>query len=177
MPMQLCFKVNDTAGYSKEPKLNPYTFFRGNYMKCAICIMLCFLVINAGAQSMQDAILGRWESTEKNLIVQVYKQGNAFKAKIVWFHDDDDTITPVEQRLDTKNPDKNLRTRKIVGADVLSGLIYNPKQNKWVNGRIYDSSSGRTWDATVWLTDQNTLRVRGFYLVRLLGKTLIFTRK
>ena len=128
------------------------------------------------AQTNPNAILGKWESEEKNLIVEVYKQNNAFKAKVLWFHDDDDTITPVEQRLDINNPNKALRNRKIVGTDVLSGLVYNPRQDRWINGRIYDASSGRTWDATVWLTDPENLNVRGFYIIRLFGKTMNFFR-
>lgn len=140
-------------------------------------MLACLLLacsINAFAQNNSNAILGKWESFDKNLIVDVYKQDNAFKAKIVWFHDDDDTITPIEQKLDIQNPDKTLRNRKIIGSDVLSGLIYNPRQDKWVNGRIYDATSGRTWDATVWLVDAQTLNVRGFYLIRLFGKTMSF---
>ncbi len=145
-------------------------------MKYLVIISLSLLMIKTNAQGRQDAILGKWESAEKNLIVEVYKQDNAFKAKILWFYDEDDTITPIDQRLDIKNPDKSLRSRKIVGMDVLSGLVYNAKQGRWMNGRIYDSSSGRTWNATVWLTDADTLNVRGYYIFRFLGKTLIFNR-
>ena len=132
--------------------------------------------IKSTAQNKRDAILGKWESTEKNLIVEVYEQDKNFRARVVWFYDEDDTITPIEQRLDIKNPNKNLRSRKIIGSDILSGLVYDAKQNRWEKGRIYDSSSGRTWDATVWLTDPDSLSVRGFYVVRWFGKTLNFTK-
>ncbi len=140
-----------------------------------VLLACCFLLnLHVFAQNNPNAILGKWESEEKNLIVEVYKQNDAFKAKVLWFHDDYDTITPVEQRLDLNNPNKDLRKRKIVGTDVLSGLVYSPRQNKWVNGKIYDASSGRTWDATVWLEDAQNLNVRGFYVIRLFGKTMNF---
>jgi len=145
-------------------------------MKYCLAFVLLISTLKTLAQHKPDAILGKWESVQKNLIVEIYKHNNAFKARIVWFHDADDTITPIEQRLDIKNPDKNLRSGKILGMDVLSGLVYDAKQNRWEKGRIYDSSSGKTWDATVWLIDANNLNVRGFYLVRLFGKTLSFTR-
>ncbi len=141
-------------------------------------LLICFFcatLIKTNAQNKQDEILGKWESTEKNLIVQVYKDGNIYRAKVLWFSNTD-TLTPVEQKMDLKNPNKSLRTRKIVGLDVLSGMVYNPKQNKYFNGKIYDSSSGKTYNATAWLSDANTLNVRGYYLVRLLGKTLDFKR-
>lgn len=145
-------------------------------MKYLIGICFLALTIKGNAQNKRDAILGKWESTEKNLIVEVYELDNVFKARIVWFYDEDDTITPIAERLDIKNPNKTLRSRKIIGMDVLSGLVYNAKQNKWTGGRIYDSSSGRTWDATVWLTSPEELSVRGYYLVRWFGKTLMFTK-
>jgi uncharacterized protein (DUF2147 family) len=145
-------------------------------MKYLIGICFLALTIKGNAQNKQDAILGKWESTQKNLIVEVYKENNAFKAKIVWFYDEDDTITPIDERLDIKNPNKSLRSRKIIGTDVLSGLVYNAKQNRWNGGRIYDATSGRTWDATVWLTTPDSLSVRGFYIFRWIGKTLMFTR-
>src|SRR6478735_698774 len=100
-------------------------------MKYLLSFVLMTTVIKSPAQNNPDAILGKWESTEKNLIVEVYKQQKDFKAKIVWFYDEDDTITPIEQRLDINNPNKNLRSRKILGADILSGLIYDPKQKRW----------------------------------------------
>lgn len=145
-------------------------------MKYLLIFFFSLFATTLIAQNREDAILGKWESSEKNLIVEVYKQDNSFKAKIVWFHDDDDTITPIDQRLDIKNPNKDLRTRKIIGTDILSGLIYNRKQGRWVNGKIYDATSGKTWSATVWLTDANTLYVRGYYIFRFLGKTLVFNK-
>ena len=144
-----------------------------NYL-FGIVFLIC--TIKTHAQNKEDTILGKWESTEKNLIVEVYKQDGDFKAKILWFYDPDDTITPIEQRLDIKNPDNQLRDRKIIGMDILAGLMYNPKQNKWTGGKIYDSSSGKTWEATAWLTGPGALRVRGFYLVRWFGRTLNFIK-
>lgn len=141
-----------------------------------ILVGFCFLLVVGKAQEMQNAIVGKWMYEEKNLIVDVYKQDTDFKARIAWFHDDADTLTPIEQRQDMKNPDKDLRSRKIVGMDVLSGLAYDPKQNKWVKGKIYDCSSGKTWDATVWLKDPQTLEVRGYYIFKFIGKTMKFTK-
>ena len=145
-------------------------------MKYLPGISFLFLTIGIQAQITEDAIIGKWESTEKNLIVEVYKQNHTFRAKIISFYDEDDTITPIEKRLDIKNPNKALRSRPVLGTDILSGLEYNAKQNKWTGGKIYDATSGRTWDATVWLTSRDALSVRGFYLVRWFGKTLNFTR-
>ncbi len=137
---------------------------------------LLLLLITGKAQDNQNAIIGKWMYEEKDLIVEVYKVDNDYKAKVIWFHDSNDTLTPIDQRLDVKNPDKQLRKRKLLGMDILSDLTYDPKENKWVKGKIYDSTSGRTWDATVWLNDAQTLEVRGYYIFKFIGKTIKFTR-
>lgn len=145
-------------------------------MKYVMMCCFCVLLIAVKAQDKgEDGILGKWLYEEKNLIVEVYKQNSDFKARIAWFHDDD-TLMPIEQRMDNKNPDKDLRERKLVGLDVLSGLEYDPKENKWVKGKIYDSTSGKTWDATVWLSDAQTMEVRGYYIFKFIGKTMKFTK-
>lgn len=141
-------------------------------MKHLVIAALLCLCIHVNAQNNADAILGKWQSAEKNLIVDVYKAGNNFQARILWFYNPGNRLPET----DVKNPDENLRSRPVVGMDVLSGLTYNQKQNRWVDGEIYDCTSGRTWDANVWLANDTTLNVRGFYHVRWLGKTMKFIR-
>ncbi|MFT4152599.1 DUF2147 domain-containing protein [Parafilimonas sp.] len=141
-------------------------------MKYITVIALLLSALTLTAQNNPDAILGKWESSEKNLIVEVYKQHNNFQARIIWFNNPGNLLPET----DIKNPDKDLRSRKIVGMDVLSGLEYNAKQNRWTGGKIYDCTSGHTWSATVWLASPDELNVRGFYLVRWLGKTMLFTK-
>ena len=136
----------------------------------------CLLAIAGNAQAKQDDILGKWMSNEKNLVVEVYKQSDDFKAKIVWFHNPKDTLQPIDQWLDIKNPDESLRNRKILGMDILSGLAYDEDEMKWTDGKIYDATSGKTWDAEVKLHDPKILEVRGYYIFRFLGKTMRFTR-
>ncbi len=137
---------------------------------------LLMVLATSKAQDKKDAIIGKWMNEDKDLIVDVYKENNDFKAKVIWFHDDRDTITPLDQRMDVKNPDKALRNRKLLGMEVLSDLVYDPEENKWVKGKIYDSTSGRTWDASVWLSDPQTLEVRGYCIFKFIGRTMKFTK-
>lgn len=137
---------------------------------------LLMVMATSKAQDKQDAIVGKWLNEDKDLVVEVYKEANNFKAKIAWFHDVTDTLTAIDQKLDIKNPDKTLRNRKVLGMEVLSDLVYDPDENKWVKGKIYDSTSGRTWDASVWLSDPQTLEVRGYYIFKFIGRTMKFTR-
>ena len=128
------------------------------------------------AQNREDAIVGKWMSTENNVMVEVYKLNEDFKAKILWFNDTDDKSKPYTIRLDEKNPDKSLRNRKLLGLEVLQGLTYNSQEDRWENGEIYDAKSGKTWSASVWITDDHFLKVRGFWHFEFLGETKKFRR-
>ncbi|QQL50353.1 DUF2147 domain-containing protein [Mucilaginibacter ginkgonis] len=130
----------------------------------------------ANAQSGSDQVIGNWMSAEKNLIVQVYREGDDFKAKVIWFDDSDDPSKPMESRIDDSNPDKSLRTRKIIGMQVLRNLAYSPSTHSWENGMIYDAKSGREWNAAASIDKAGMLRVTGYWHFKFIGKTMKFSR-
>ncbi|PQJ08811.1 DUF2147 domain-containing protein [Flavipsychrobacter stenotrophus] len=123
-----------------------------------------------------DGILGRWENVDHTLGIEVYKSGEDFKAKIIWFRDHDNLANPADKRKDAHNPYPLLRDRKIVGMDVLRGLIYNKKEKRWENGFIYDATSGREWSSSATLSTNGRLRVRGYWKFEWIGRTMTFIR-
>lgn len=136
----------------------------------------CLLFSNLNLQSKSDAILGKWINIPGNLEVEVYKQGNDMKAKLLWFDDSDDKSKPMNVRTDEKNPDKSLRSRKLIGMDVLRDLKYYPDDDEWDNGKIYDSSSGREWSSEAWITKDGLLKVKGYWVFKFLSQTETFRR-
>ncbi len=113
--------------------------------KIAVIILLAFCTTLAFAQNNPDAIIGRWIAIpKKNLIVEVFKDRNKYKGKIVWFNDNDDKTKPMNTRLDENNSNPALRNRKVLGLKVLENMVYNSKSNKWESGTIYEAKSGRT---------------------------------
>jgi len=143
-------------------------------------IFLLFLfVIFAGFDlpaHNDNAIIGNWMSTDKNLEVEVFKTGNEFKARVIWFDDTDNKNVPMNARVDSKNSNKALRSRRIIGLEVMHGLEYNSNDNEWQNGWIYDSSSGKTWNSKAWLTKDCRLKVRRFWHFEFLGQTMSFDK-
>ena len=130
--------------------------------------------LNFNAQSKGDQILGDWMAIDHSVAVKVYKSNNEYQAKVVWFDEKLGSGKPMGSRYDTENPDENLRTRKIIGMQILSDLKYNPKNNSWENGKIYDASSGRTWDSVIHITENGILKVRGYWKFKWIGKTMSF---
>lgn len=111
----------------------------------------------------ENLILGKWISLQKNVIVEVYKEDQVFKARVCWFRDSDNPMKPVSIRTDLHNPDENLRSRKILGMDILKNLVYNPKTKRWEDGIIYDPKSGREWSSVVYLNNRGLLEVKGYW--------------
>lgn len=141
-----------------------------------ILISFLFLSIFTTAQTKEDDVLGRWISTDNKVAVNIYKYGNNFRAKVIWFDEKLGSGKPMNSRVDEDNPDPNLQNRKIIGMDILEGLTYNSKNHKWQNGKIYDASTGRTWDAYLEIQKNGELRVRGYWNFKWIGKTIHFKR-
>jgi uncharacterized protein (DUF2147 family) len=142
----------------------------------AILLIPIFSFKNATITNFEK-IVGKWMASEdNNLEVEVYKTGNEYRAKIVWFDDSDDKSRPMAERCDTKNPDKTLRTRKIIGLQVMQGLVYNADDDEWQGGQIYDASSGKQWNAKAWLTSDGCLKVRGYWHLEFMGQNICFKK-
>lgn len=77
--------------------------------------------------------------------------------------------------LDGRNPDPQLRSRRILGAVIFTGFKPESK-TKWVDGKVYDPQTGGIYDAKLWLENPNTMMMRGFLGISLFGMNETFTR-
>jgi uncharacterized protein (DUF2147 family) len=142
--------------------------------KALALIFFINLGFTAPADKGCDQICGKWLSSEKNLMVEVYKTGDQFKAKIVWFNDD--PSKPMDEWRDTKNPNPALRTRRILGLNVLSDLKYDVRNNSWEDGMIYDAKNGKQWNASAYINKEGLLKVKGYWHFKIFGRTRTFKR-
>jgi uncharacterized protein (DUF2147 family) len=79
-------------------------------------------------------------------------------------------------KVDLKNPDPKLRTRPILGLQVIEGLTPTG-DNRWEHGSCYDPESGNSYQCKMRLEKPDKLEVRGFIGFSLLGRTYVLTRK
>ena len=64
--------------------------------------------------------------------------------------------------LDDNNKNKSLRSRTIVGINVLSGFsIDDAEQKKFKDGKVYDPRRGREFKANIYLKEDGSLKVEG----------------
>lgn len=138
-----------------------------------ITILLFFTSICA---QNKNEILGNWMATDNSVMVQVFTVNKEYRAKVLWFDERLGSGKPMNLRTDTANPNPNLRKRKIIGMEILHGLRYDSTSRTWENGKIYDGSSGRTWDSAASFTDNGILKVRGYWKFKWIGKTMYFSK-
>ncbi|WP_336518502.1 DUF2147 domain-containing protein [Pollutibacter soli] len=142
-------------------------------MRITFFVALLSFSTSLSAQTTADEILGIWLTAGKEPAkIQIYKTENKFYGKIVWMKN------PTEAgvvRTDKNNPDKNKRSQPIVGLQILRSFTFDGKK-EWEAGTIYDPENGKTYSCYISLKDKNTLKVRGYIGVSLLGRTEIWSR-
>jgi uncharacterized protein (DUF2147 family) len=134
-------------------------------------VILSFLIVslffgNIIAQNApQDAAVGVWFNAEKDGKIQIYKQGDKYFGKIVW------SKAP---RKDTENPDDKLKSRELVGTVILNNFKFTGKS--WEDGSIYDPKNGKTYSCIIKTKGANSLDIRGFVGISLIGRTTNWTK-
>lgn len=121
------------------------------------------------------AIIGVWKTGDGNAMVRIYKNGEKFQGKIVWLKEPNDPETG-KPKLDKNHSEEANRTRPILGLVNIWGFSFKEK-NIWDEGNIYDPKNGNTYSCTMKLINTNTLEVRGFIGVSLIGRTDTWTRQ
>ena len=118
-------------------------------MKKVILTMALALMAVAGYS--QD-VLGKWITETGDAQVEIYKSGDKLNGKIIWLAKGPETT-------DSHNSDEKLRSRKLMGVNILSGL--SQKKDKWEGGRIYNPKNGKNYKCSIWL-EGDKLKVRGY---------------
>lgn len=114
-----------------------------------------------------DNVIGVYYSPDKRGKIEVYKRDGKYYGK---------TTCCDASRKDEYNPDPKLRSRSRIGIDFIFDMLYDGK-GTYINGKIYNPQSGKTYDASMWLEKNNKeLHARGYMGTALLGKTVVFER-
>jgi len=121
------------------------------------------------AQSENDSIIGKWYVKDKTAIFDFYRTGNEYRARLI------PLVKP--DMVDTNNPVDSLKNRKIYGATLIYGLLFDPKKKRWDKGKVYNPENGKTYFCHCLLAAQGSqLLFRGYLGVSILGETQTWTR-
>ena len=111
---------------------------------------------------------GTYSFPKKTTHLAIYKSGEFYEGKISWVQDN---------KLDSKNPDPQLRNRTIENLVILKNLKQTD-ENIYSGGEAYDPETGNTYRCKVWFENNNAnkLFVRGYIGIPLLGRSSELTR-
>ena len=115
-------------------------------------------------------IEGKWQtvddkSGQPKAVVQISRAGDVYNGTIVSLADNVENVCPA---CSNKRP--------LIGLQVVSGLR-DDGDGGYNKGKIFDPKSGKTYSSKATLADGgNTLKVRGFVGVSLLGRTQTWKR-
>ena len=140
--------------------------------KIIFSIIALLMPLAAAFAQGKPNVTGKWKLDDGSAIVEVYQQGNVYNGKIVWLAEPTEADgTPAT---DLNNPDKSLRSRQLIGLNMLSGL--KEVGDEYKEGKIYDPGNGKTYNCSMKL-EGDVLKVRGSLDKRgLLGRTMDWFR-
>ena len=117
-------------------------------------------------------VLGKWKLSTGTAIVEVYQEGDVYNGKIVWLQKQTEADgTPA---VDKNNPDEKLRSRQLLGLNMLSNL--KKSGTEYSGGVIYDPTNGKTYYCSM-AVEGDVLKVRGSLDKRgFLGRTMDWFR-
>jgi len=141
-------------------------------MKHLVLLLLTLgFLNNIQAQEPSNKIIGIWLNEDKTNKIEIYKASDTYSGKIVWLAKMESN--PNLHPKDKNNPNPELRSRSILGMDIITGLQYSG--GKWANGTIYAPKKGMYADCKVELLSTGQLKI----IVSKSGftKTQIWTRK
>lgn len=151
-------------------------------MKKLILIMMFLISVLVMAEP-SDA-LGLWlTESGKNgnqLIVDIYKgKDDLYYGKIVGMTKPKYTEGEYigQEKMDLKNPDKNLQNKPLVGLEFIKHLKYNDENEKFEDGTIYSPENGKTYYSYIKLEKDGKLLLKGSIdSAGLFGKKQYWTR-
>ena len=136
-----------------------------------IIFSVILMLMPLAAAFAQD-VVGKWKLSDGTAIVEVYQQGDVYNGKIVWLQKP--TEADGSPAVDKNNPDASLRSRQLIGLNMLSGLKKDGKE--YSGGKIYDPGNGKTYNCSM-KVEGDVLKVRGSLDKKgLLGRTMDWFR-
>ena len=127
--------------------------------------------------SQADKVIGFCLTEKGPSQVEIYKaEDGKYYGRISWL---EELMEDGKPKMDKEKPDDALKTRPILGLNLLEGFEYNQKDKEWEDGSIYDPDNGKTYDCFMWFEDDaNVLNIKGFVMgMRFLGRSTTWKRE
>jgi uncharacterized protein (DUF2147 family) len=127
----------------------------------------------SGSAAPETPVAGVWFDDTARGAVELRPCPTGLCGHIVWLKEPTDaTGAP---RTDAYNPDPSKRSRPICGLQVI-GNVKQQSDGTWDQGWVYDPKAGKAYDVAIEMPARDRLTVTGYKGIKLLSKTLEWTR-
>jgi uncharacterized protein (DUF2147 family) len=124
---------------------------------------------SSGPVVKEDDPTGIWWSPKKDAKIEMSRREGLYYGRIIW------VIPDKAEKRDEKNPDPDLRGRKIEGLEIFRDFKFDGK-GSWESGFVYDPKSGRTYHAFIRMKGPDLLRATGYIGIKLFSRSVWFER-
>lgn len=135
-----------------------------------------FIILVTSSQGQNaDFIIGKWSTENNEGVVEIFKQGEKYFAKLIALKTSNDTNG--KPRKDSNNKEDKLKTRNLLGILIFGDMEYSSEEKQWENGYVYDPDMGHTADGIITMMDNNTIKVKGYAGFKWVSLSQIWKRK
>jgi Delta7-sterol 5-desaturase len=153
-------RVAEIATRARASELKPTSALAKITASLLIIAAIGFGASREADAQAQSGIAGRWATQGFGSIVEFGPCAGAagtMCGRIIWLWEPNDANG--RARTDRHNPDRSLRSRSLVGIEILRGLR-ETAPGVWSEGSVYNPDDGRTYAGTITLRN-GTLALRG----------------
>ena len=161
----------------KNPNLVAKLLTKSLFMKKLLLFLALMIMGSSFLFSQANKVLGFWLTEKETSQVEIYKaEDGKYYGRISWLEELNEDGKP---KMDKENPDEALKSRPILGLNLLEEFNYNQEDQEWVDGSIYDPDNGKTYDCYMWFEDDaKVLKIKGFVMgMRFLGRSTAWKRE
>jgi len=133
---------------------------------------LSSILFSTLALAEKTDVEGRWLTQDGDGWITIQIVGDSLEGSVAG---SPDPKQREEREFDDRNPDPNLRTRRLDGLTIMTGFEYDG-DGRWSGGTVYDPNSGKTYKCTITQIDAGMLKIRGYIGISLFGRSETWTR-
>ena len=179
-----------TPEEAKEAVLYSMSCFRWKYLfsrrrglsagaVLQLALTFCLLAVSV-VYGFDEEVTGTWKTEDGRALIAIYHCGANICGRVAWLRDpcfpaDDREGMAGRPRTDRHNPDPKLRSRQVVGLQIMEGFV-REGEHRWEHGTIYDSDTGNTYRAQLTLISPDRLDLHGYIGIPLFGRSQVWSR-
>ena len=141
---------------------------RGGRRLGALAVLAGGLAILCPSLASAADITGLWLTDDGEGVIEIRPCGEHRCGRIAWTKDPYGPDGKIS--LDRNNPDPSLRSRRICGLQIITGLKQQA-DGTWADGRVYNPDNGQTYGMKIQRQGADMVRATGYLGFEIFGQS------